>query len=133
MILVDTSVWIAVFRRRDPLDLEALVRMDEVVTCLPVIQEVLQGFGDERAHRLARTAMRAFPIVDSPMEEGVFLEAADLYRTLRRSGRTVRSSIDCLIATSAMRHDLEVLHVDRDFSLIAEVAPLRERRVPGRR
>jgi len=41
MTLVDTSVWIDVFRKRDPLDLEDLVDMDEVVTCLPVLQEVL--------------------------------------------------------------------------------------------
>jgi len=44
--LVDTSVWIDVFRRHAPLDLTALVPLDDVVTCLPVIQEVLQGFAD---------------------------------------------------------------------------------------
>ncbi len=127
MILVDTSIWIEVFRARRPLDLESLLDFDEVVTCLPVVQEVLQGFRDERAHRNAREAMLSLPIVESPMDEALVLEAVDLHRTARRSGRTVRSSVDCLIAASAIRHDLEVLHRDRDFTAIAVVSPLRER------
>jgi len=127
VILVDTSVWIDVFSARRPLDLEALVDLDDVATCLPVVQEVLQGFREERAHRRARGAMLSFPIVESPMDGDVFLEAVDLYRTARRGGRTVRSSVDCLIAACAIRHDLEVLHRDRDFAAIAEISPLRHR------
>ena len=127
MILVDTSLWIEVFRRRDPLDLEAVVDLEEVVTCLPVVQEVLQGFRDERAFRLARDSMLAFPTVDSPLPLERHLAAVDLYRLCRGRGLTVRSSVDCLVAASAVRHDLEVLHRDRDYALIARVAPLRQR------
>jgi predicted nucleic acid-binding protein len=127
VILVDTSVWIEVFRATRPLDLETVVDFDDVATCLPVIQEVLQGFRDEGAYRRAREAMLALPIVESPLAEGVFSEAIDLYRSARRGGLTVRSSADCLIAACAIRHDLEVLHRDRDFAAIAEVAPLRQR------
>lgn len=127
MILVDTSVWIEVFRRSRPLDLEAVADFGELVTCLPVIQEVLQGFRDERAFRIARDAMLAIPCVESPIRDSVFLEAAGLYRSARRAGLTVRSSADCLIAACALRHDLEVLHRDRDFAAIAEIAPLRQR------
>jgi predicted nucleic acid-binding protein len=42
---------------------------------------------------------------------------------------TVRSGIDCLIAVCALRHGLTVLHNDRDFSQLAKVSPLLERRV----
>ena len=127
MILVDTSVWIEVFRRAHPLDLEAVASLDEVVTCLPVIQEVLQGFADERAFRTARQAMLALPCVESPLSEAVVLEAVALYRSARRVGLTVRSSVDCLVAACALRHDLEVLHHDRDFAALAEVSTLRQR------
>lgn len=127
MILVDTSVWIEVFRARRPLDLEAVVDFDDVATCLPVIQEVLQGFRDESAYRPAREAMLALPIVESPLRSDVVLEAVDLYRAARRGGRTVRSSVDCLIAACAIRHDLEVLHRDRDFAAIATISALRQR------
>ena len=128
MILVDTSIWIDVFRARRPVDLEAIVDFDDVVTCLPVIQEVLQGFRDEGAYRQAREAMLALPIVESPLGEDVFVEAVDLYRSARRSGLTVRSATDCVIAACAIRHDLEVLHSDKDYTAIATISALRERR-----
>jgi len=127
VILVDASVWIEVFRARRPLDLESVVDFDDVVTCLPVIQEVLQGFRDEVAYRRARESMLSLPIVESPLAEDVFVQAVDLYRSARRAGVTVRSSIDCLIAACAIRHDLEVLHLDRDYAALAEVSALRER------
>ncbi len=128
MTLVDTSVWIEVFRRGRPLDLEAFIPFDDVVTCLPVIQEVLQGFTDEGAYRVAREAMFALPIVESPLPADLIVAAVDLYRAARRQGVSVRSSADCLIAACALRHDLEVLHRDRDFPALARVSPLRERR-----
>jgi predicted nucleic acid-binding protein len=127
VILVDTSVWIEVFRSRRPIDLEAKVDFDEVVTCLPVVQEVLQGFRAEDAFRRARAAMLSLPIVESPVGADVFLEAVDLYRAARRTGKTVRSSVDCLIAACAIRHDLEVLHRDRDFAAISAISALRQR------
>jgi predicted nucleic acid-binding protein len=127
VILVDTSVWIEVFRRRDPLDLEATAPWEEVVTCLPMVQEVLRGFQDERAFRTAREAMRALPAVESPLSESVFLEAVGLYRTARTTGVTVRSATDCPIAACALRHDLEVLHRDRDFERLARISALRQR------
>jgi len=127
VILVDTSVWIEVFRARRPLDLEATVDFDDVVTCLPVVQELLQGFRDEGAYRRAREAVLSLPIVESPLGSDVFLDAVGLYRAARRGGRTVRSSVDCLIAACAIRHDLEVLHRDRDFAALSQISALRER------
>ena len=127
MYLVDTSVWIEVFRRPDGLDLESVVDFDEIVTCLPVIQEVLQGFVDERPYRMAKDAMRALPIVESPLRLEVVDDAVELYRRARRDGITVRSSVDCLIAACALRHDLTVLHRDRDFDLLARTSALRSR------
>lgn len=129
MILVDTSVWIEVFRRSRPLDLEAVANFDEVVTCLPVIQEILQGFANEGAFRTAREAMLALPRVESPLSEAVVLEAVALHRSARRVGLTVRSSVDCLVAACALRHDLEVVHRDRDYAALAQVSPLRQRSV----
>lgn len=129
MVLVDTSVWIAIFRKDARARLEKLVDFDEVVTCLPVIQEVLQGFRDERAFTLARESMHALPVVESPMPAGVFDEAAMLYRAARRAGVTVRSGVDCLIAACAIRHNLELLHHDRDYDGLARISPLRSRLV----
>lgn len=129
MFLVDTSVWIEVFKARNPLRLEALCDFDSVVTCLPIVQEVLQGFREEGTFRWAREALRALPTVEAPLKREVFEEAADLYRDTRRVGLTVRSSVDCLIATCALRHGLTVLHRDRDYALLTRVCALREQDV----
>jgi hypothetical protein len=129
MLLVDTSVWIEVFRKPPRLRLENVADLDEVVTTMPIVQEVLQGFIDERAFRIARDAMLALPAVESPLTADVFLEAAQIYRSARRAGLTIRSATDCLIAVCAIRHDLMVAHVDRDYDHLAKISALQTRRI----
>jgi predicted nucleic acid-binding protein len=126
--LVDTSAWIEVFRRPPAVTLDDIVEdRDEIVTCLPVIQEVLQGFDDERAFRIAETAMYALPCVETPMARRLVDSAIDIYRRARRAGLTVRSSTDCLVAACALRHGLTVVHCDRDYPHLARVVPLAQR------
>jgi len=129
VVLVDTSVWIEVFRKPSTFRLDSAVEFDEVVTCLPVVHEVLQGFHEDAAFALARDAMLALPTVESPLHRDVFLEATELFRRARRAGRTVRSGVDCLIAACAIRNSLEVLHRDRDFDSLAEVSGLNARSI----
>ena len=126
MWLVDSSAWIEFFRppRRLVLD-DFAPDGGSIVTCLPVIQEVLQGVDDERAFSGIRSAMTAWPSVDSPLTSVVVDEAVQIYRQTRRAGVTIRSSVDCLIAASALRHGLTVVHCDRDFPAIARVTGLR--------
>jgi len=124
VVLVDTSVWVALFRQGSQLALEEIVEFDAIVTCLPVVQEVLQGFQDPRAFNRASEAMYALQMVDSPMPQAAFDRAVDLYRAARRAGLTVRSGADCLIAACAIRHHLEILHDDRDYDTLARVSTL---------
>ncbi len=128
MTLVDTSAWVACLDKGS-LRIERFVPFDEVVTCLPVVHEVLQGFRDESSYRRGAIAFMAMPIVESPLTDALVLEAVDLYRRARRAGLTVRSGVDCLVAACAMRHDLEVLHDDRDYPALARVSGLKERRI----
>jgi predicted nucleic acid-binding protein len=128
VVLVDTSVWIEILRKPARLKLEDVVDFDEVVTCLPVIQEVLQGIDSDVAYRGMREAMQALPMVESPLGARAYLDAADLYRRARRAGLTVRSRVDCLIAACAIRHGLTVLHHDRDYEAIARISELQQRR-----
>lgn len=125
MILVDTSAWIEVLRGRGAQRFATAVAGEKIVTCLPVMQEVLQGIDDERAFQVALRAFVDIPILENPLTREVFDEAVQLYREARRAGVTVRSSVDCLIAVCAMRSDAIVLHVDRDFTHLARVAKLK--------
>ena len=120
------SVWIEVFRKNTRLDLEAIAPLEEIVLCLPVYQEVLQGFDDERAWRRAREALLAMPMIEDPLRQELFDEAISIFRRGRRAGLTFRSSVDCLIAACALRHELEIVH--RDYDAIAKIVPLRSRR-----
>jgi hypothetical protein len=51
--------------------------------------------------------------------------AARIFFECRRSGLTVRSAADCLIAQIAIENDLALLHNDRDFEAIQRVRPLK--------
>lgn len=127
--LVDTSLWIRHFSKKDGFDLRSLCDPDERVLCLPIYQEILQGIRDEHAFRRMERILNAAVIVDDPIDRDLFSHAVTLYRLARRQGVTVRSSVDCLIAASAIRHGLPVLHTDRDFTALAKVSELRERGV----
>jgi|ERR1051325_204534 predicted nucleic acid-binding protein len=127
MILVDTSAWIEVLGGRATQRYLDAVRGEEVVTCLPVMQEVLQGIDDRRAFHVAMAAFADIVILENPLTRSVFDDAVHLYREGRRAGITVRSSVGCLVAACALRHDATVLHVDRDFRHLARITALKVR------
>jgi hypothetical protein len=126
MYLVDTSVWIRHFSRADTLDLRDICDPEERVLCLPVYQEILQGIREDAAFRRLKRILDAALVVDDPLDRELFVDAIGLYRLARKQGITVRSSIDCLIGASAIRHGLTVLHSDRDFPALARVSRLCE-------
>jgi predicted nucleic acid-binding protein len=51
--------------------------------------------------------------------------AIDLYRQLRKKGKIIRKSVDCLIASYALLNDMYILHNDRDFIEIASGSKLK--------
>ena len=54
----------------------------------------------------------------------VCLQAARNYRALRAKGITVHKTIDVIIATGCIEWNLELLHNDRDFDLLRQIAGL---------
>lgn len=125
-VLIDTSAWIDFFRGasspENTLLKDCLSRRDHVFVTGVIVQEILQGIRDDPQHRSVREYLSLFPKVDAELSDHV--EAANIYRALRKKGLTVNSPVDCLIAFLAMRHRLFLLHRDRDFSVIAQHYPL---------
>lgn len=78
---------------------------------------------------LAEELRAAFPRVEAPPD--ILERALKLQRDLaHHHGLWHRTAIpDLLIAETALHHGLGVAHVDRDFERIAEVRPLRARRL----
>lgn len=72
---------------------------------------------------------QSFDVVGTPVD--IFDRALGLQRDLaRHHGMWHRTPIpDLLIAETALHHGLGVVHIDRDYERIAEVRPLKVRRV----
>ena len=127
-MVVDTSAWVEYLRATgSPVDaaLTAAVRAADPIGVPDVVRlELLAGAGtEEQVRELQRLLARfsAMPAA-SPADQDT---AAALYRTARRTGQTVRSLLDCLVAATALRTDSLLLAMDRDFEVIARVSPLR--------
>lgn len=130
MILVDTTVWIDLFRNRETREVVTLTALleegEDICTCGVIVTEVLQGIRDDREHARTRRALEV--LISLPMTHETFVRAAEIYRDLRKRGLTIRNSIDCMIAAVAIEHDVALLHNDKDYSTIATLGALKIRR-----
>ena len=120
MILIDSSAWIEFLRDTGSAvcnEVDELLDV-EFATTEPVRMEILAGArSDEHLVQLRSTLARARLL---RVEAGDYDAAAGIYRGCRANGKTVRKLVDCLIAAVALRHQVPVLHSDRDFDAIAE-------------
>jgi hypothetical protein len=123
VIVVDTTVWIDFLNGRNEPHVERLAGMidtDQGIALTDVtLTEVLQGIRDESQVRLVDERLSAFDILRLESLDD-FRRAAELYRTARRQGVTIRRTIDCLIASVCIRERLPLMHNDADFDLLAE-------------
>jgi predicted nucleic acid-binding protein len=117
MWIVDSSVWIDYFNglltpATDTL--HAALGQRELGVVDIILCEVLQGFPVQRDFERARRAMLQLPVFMVGGAE-IAIKSAENYRILRRQGITVRTTIDCLIATFVIEQGFSLLHNDRDF------------------
>lgn len=127
MIVVDTSVWIELFRATGSsghLTLKSLLaERAELATTEIVVMEVLAGVRAQSERRAVRAQLLGLPVLAL---RGVldYERAADLYRRLRSRGVTPRQLTDLLIVLCAVDAEAALLHADRDFDRLAEEAGL---------
>jgi predicted nucleic acid-binding protein len=129
MLLIDTSVWIAVFRDRTGQvrqQLETLIDNRDVLLTRFTQLELLQGSLDEKEWNLLSTYLDTQDYIEPTSNS--WQAAARIYYDLRRKGLTVRSPIDCCIAQAALENNLLLIHNDRDFETIAKVRSLQHLR-----
>ena len=110
------------FKKDSNFDLRSICPPENRILCLPVYQEILQGIRTESEYRIIRNILQAGIFIENPLTKPVFDEAVELYRLARKHGFTARSSVDCLIAACAIRHDVVIVHRDRDFSMLANIS-----------
>ncbi len=117
---VDTSVWSLAFRRdviesspHVKLLLQLLSERGVVFYTGLVLQELLQGFGGPRAFDELLERFSVLPCLEPSRQD--YVGAAKLRNVCRRNGVQV-GTIDALLAQLCLRHDLEMLSTDADFS-----------------
>ena len=125
MILVDTSVLIdylkgtgnsATEKLQELLDRSVPFGINSLI-----FQEVLQGARDENEFRKLKEYLETLDFYELKNGRTSFEQAAYINFICRRSGVTVRSTIDLLIAQTAIEYGIPLLHNDHDFNRIAGV------------
>ena len=56
-----------------------------------------------------------------PYDLNFYDETSKMYLKLRNQGKTIRSTIDLIIAMTAVWEDIALLHNDKDFDELARV------------
>jgi hypothetical protein len=126
LIVVDTGVWADWFNGQPSphaARLDAMLEVEDVALTPLILTEVLQGFRTDGGFERARIVLTSLPILDLDVDGHV--EAARLFRSMRRRGVTVRGTADCLIAQTCILADAPLLSGDRDFVAIARHSQLR--------
>jgi len=127
VILVDTSVWIDYFNGVENRQTDTLYRILSEQSVLMgdiILTEILQGFDKDKDYRLAKQALDPLDCVHLG-GKSLAIEAASNFRYLRSKGITIRKTVDMLIASWCIEHDVELLHNDKDFDRISRELPLR--------
>ncbi len=120
MILADSSVWIDYFNGRTSPEtdaLDTLLGQQLILTGDLILAEVLQGFRREKDYRIALELFEAIELRNLAGRD-IALQAAKNYRALRAKGITPRKTIDMIIGTYCIAHDIPLLHADRDFDVL---------------
>ncbi|MBI4322375.1 MAG: PIN domain nuclease [Chloroflexi bacterium] len=128
MIIADTSVWIDFLNGVDSLEhrqLHNLIEQAQDVSITEIIlTEILQGIREDKYFQKAKDYLLEFPI-QRPRGTQTYLRAAQIYRDCRKKGKTVRKTVDCIIAAICIENDLALLHKDGDFDVIEACAGLK--------
>ena len=125
MILVDTSVIIDYLKGTETSAsrlFDDIIEREAVfsITAL-TFQEVLQGAKNKKEYTLLKDYLSNIPILYPDSNLSFYEDAAKLYYDCRKSGYSIRSTVDVIIAQIAIANNCPLLHSDRDFDYIAQV------------
>lgn len=114
MVLVDTSIWITLYRQRDAeagQKIWMLAGRNEAAVCGQIWVEFLGGFRQRDARAAYEDKLRAYPFLETRRE--TYDIAAALLAAHPRLGAG-----DAIIAATAMTHDAALWTADRDFAAL---------------
>jgi predicted nucleic acid-binding protein len=126
VILVDSSVWIDLLRKKTTPQtrrLRDLLNGNRAAIAPVIYQEILQGASSPESFATLRDYFGTLPLLVSQYPIMTYENAGKLYARCRWQGITPRSPHDCLIAQIAIEHRVPLLHDDKDLKAIAGIEP----------
>ena len=129
MVLIDTSVLIDYFK---DINNESTRKFQTILDSgIPfginslIYQELLQGVKTEKAFQELKEYLGSQRFYNLRHERESFAQDALIYLKCRKKGITINSTIDCIIAQTALENNLLLLHNDSDFEKMAKVVNLK--------
>jgi len=129
VVLVDTSVMIGYLQGKEN---NMILRFQYILdNNIPfginslIYQEVLQDVKTEKDFDKTKKYLDTQRFYSLKGEKESYASAAKIYFRCKKKGFTIRSTIDCLIAQTAIEYNLLLLHNDSDFDNIARISNLK--------
>jgi predicted nucleic acid-binding protein len=127
-LIIDTSVWSEALRRKKNTvnSSETIVRKiiendDEIVLLGFILQEILTGISNEKLFSEIKDILDDFQYLDITKNDYIY--ASELSNKCRSKG-IIAGSIDFLIASTAIRNELQLVTFDKDFINISKHSDL---------
>lgn len=124
--MADSSVWIYYYRPSGPQKIREIIQeaiaSDLVATNGIILVEILSGISKEKDFKTVHSDFKGFHRLT--LDEEIFADASALGSSLRRKGITVPAT-DLIIASSALKADCTLYHINSHFDSIAAFIPLK--------
>ena len=127
MILVDTSVWIHIFRDKTGKFVKAFkdkIGSENCVLSRFNQLELLEGAKGEKEWELLADYLSTQYYLEA--DDSTWQAATRIYFELRRKEVNINSPVDCCIAQISMEHGAAQLHRDKNFEKISRIRPLQQ-------
>ena len=125
MILIDTSVFIDYLKGQTN---ESTKRLDYILESkIPygindfIYQEILQGARNVEEFTRLKEYFGTIPFYILHYGKESYEKASLINLVCKKNGITIRSTIDLLIAETAIENNLYLLHNDKDFKFMSKV------------
>ncbi len=111
MVLIDTSIWIALFRNSNSevgQKMWLLTAENKAALCGQVWVEYIGGFRKPEERKKHQAGLKIFPFLETP--QAAYQKASDLLAEHPRLGAG-----DAIIAATALHHKIPLFTLDKDF------------------
>jgi len=119
-VLVDTSVWIDFFKKKEPAFTNVTQLIDEDRICCAgiILSELMQGANSEKELNVLKDFLHVYEFISETPES--WKKAGELSFKLRKRGKETPLS-DCLISVLSLEADAAIYTYDKHFKAVKSI------------